>query len=72
MFLKGAKYMTALQIARMNFIELLNEEFLTRTGYGAYAYLSTFDGAYLFDQFQEQSSKPAKLFVRNFVRGYNG
>lgn len=64
--------MTALQIERMSFIELLNEEFLLNTGYGAHAYLSTFDSINLFDQFYEQSSTPAKLFVRNFVRKYNG
>lgn len=55
---------------RMNFIDMLNEEFLSNTGYGVYAHLSTVEGVNLFDQFIKQSS-PAQLFIKSFVKNYN-
>ena len=58
-------------LERMDFIDMLNEEFLYNTGYGAYAYLSTFDGVNLFERFIYQS-KPAQLFIKSFVKNYNG
>ncbi|WP_305908971.1 hypothetical protein Q9L42_007990 [Methylomarinum sp. Ch1-1] len=62
--------MNKLAIERMNFIDMLNEEFLSVTGYGAYAFLSTFEGVDLFDRFSEQQSQPANLFIRSFVRNF--
>ncbi len=57
-------------IERIKFIDMLNEEFLTNTGYGAYAYLSTFEAVNLFEQFIKQS-KPAQLFIKSFVKNFN-
>ncbi len=61
--------MNKLAIERMNFIDMLNEQFLSATGYGAYAYLSTVEGVNLFDQYLEQSTPP-NLFIKSFVRNY--
>ncbi|WP_031433711.1 hypothetical protein [Methylomarinum vadi] len=63
--------MNNLAIARMTFIEMLNEEFLSNTGYGAYAYLSTCDGVNLFERFIEQS-EPADVFIKAFFKRYYG
>ena len=56
---------------RIAFIEMLNEEFLFNTGYGAYAYLSTCDGVNLFERFTEQT-KPADVFIKSFFKQYYG
>jgi len=63
--------MNQLSMERIKFIDLLNEEFLSNTGYGAYAYLSTFETVNLFEQFVKQS-KPAQLFIKSFVKNFNG
>lgn len=55
---------------RLNFIELLNQEFLSHTGYGAYAYLSTHDAITLFDEFAKQK-KPAGSFIKSFVHNFD-
>ncbi len=63
--------MNKLAIERIAFIELLNEEFLANTGYGAYAFLTTRDGVNLFERFTEQT-EPANVFIRSFFKQYYG
>lgn len=63
--------MNSLAIQRINFIEMLNEEFLSNTGYGAYAYLSTRDSINLFERFTEQAD-PAEVFIKKFFKQYYG
>ncbi len=56
-------------VSRITFIEMLNEAFLSYTGYGAYAYLTTIGGVNLFDQFIEQP-QPAQIFIKSFVKDF--
>lgn len=54
---------------RMEFIEVLSQEFLMAKGYGVYAHLSTSDVIRLFEQFQTQGIPPenfAKEYVKTF------
>lgn len=61
--------MNQLAIDRLNFIDMLNEEFLSHTGYGAYAFLTTAEGVDLFDQYMGQSI-PANQFIKRFVKEF--
>lgn len=61
--------MTKMAIERINFIEMLNDAFLSQTGHGAYAYLSSVESVDLFDRFLKQSA-PAKLFIKNFIKDF--
>lgn len=54
---------------RIFFIDQLNEEFLSHTGYGAYAYLNTFESVKLFNEFNEQEL-PANQFIKDYVNHY--
>lgn len=61
--------MTKMAIERINFIEMLNDAFLSQTGHGAYAYLSNVESVELFNRFMKQSA-PAKLFIKKVVKEF--
>lgn len=61
--------MNQISIDRLNFIDKLNEEFLSHTGYGAYAFLTTVEGVHLFDKYKEQT-EPADQFIKRFVKEF--
>lgn len=54
---------------RMEFIEVLSQEFLMVKGYGVYAHLSTIDVIRLFEQFQTQGIPP-KNFAKEYVKSF--
>lgn len=56
-------------IERVNFIEMLNEVFLSHTGHGAFAYLSSVESLDLFERFREQSL-PARQFIKGIVKTF--
>ena len=63
-----------LNVARVNFIEQLHQEFMAEKGYGAYVYLTSYGAVMLFNQFlaQQQSEKEfIKAYVSDFVRNYS-
>ena len=55
-----------LNVARVNFIEQLHQEFMAEKGYGAYVYLTSYGAVMLFNQFLEQH-KPEKEFIKAYV-----
>ena len=54
---------------RINFIDQLHEAFVIKKGHGAFAYISTSDALFLFDQYLE-SSESAALFIDKFMRSF--
>ncbi len=61
--------MNKLAQERAFFIDQLNEAFLSHTGYGAYAYLSTIDSVNLFDEFNQQKIS-ATEFIKHYVNHF--
>ncbi len=59
--------MSKLTQERNAFIEGLHEVFLSRTGHGAFAYISITDAIELFDQYL-RTKEPAKQFINRYVR----
>jgi len=59
--------MSKLSQDRTAFIELLHDLFITKTGHGAFAYISITDAMSLFDEYSH-SQITANLFINQFIR----
>ena len=60
---------TEIHLVRSTFIETLSDEFISTTGYGAYAYLNPLAIDKLFKQYLNHSTS-IRDFVRNCVKNY--
>ncbi|EGW21955.1 hypothetical protein [Methylobacter tundripaludum] len=51
------------------FIEILSDEFTSKTGFGVYAHITPTDVNQAYQQYQLRNA-PMRLFVREYVRHY--
>ena len=59
--------MPELAQSRIDFFEQLHHRFLIKKGHGAFAFISSYKAAKLFDAYIA-SDEPADLFINRFVR----
>lgn len=58
------------KINQANFIEILSAEFISARGYGAYAFLTSYDIESLYQNFRNDTVSPT-VFVRIFVNHFS-
>ncbi len=63
----GGIKMSKLVQERIDFIDLLHEFFIKKTGHGAYAFISVADTMNLFDRFLD-SGESVNGFIKQYVR----